>query len=305
MDLDITAALQSAWDKVGLWIEDLVLSLPNLLAALVVLLLFWGLARLARGLLKRVLGRFTRSPDVTRVIAGMAYLGMLLVGLFLALGVLNLDKTVTSLLAGAGIIGLALGFAFQDIAENFISGIVLAVREQFHEGDIIGSNDFMGVVEQVQMRATVVRTFQGQRVLIPNAEVFKNPLVNYSQLGKRRVDVAVGVSYGDDLEEARRIATESVEGLPQRDPSRPVQVFYEEFGDSSINFQLRFWVDFAQQTDFLDARSEAIIAIKKAFDGAGITIPFPIRTLDFSDAGTDRLRGELTAAGTRENGGGR
>lgn len=279
--VDVESALTEAWDKVIDWTYGLIESLPNIIAALVVLLAFWGLARLARGVTGRVADRIVHQPEINRLIAAAAYVVVIGIGLVLALGTLNLDRTVTSLLAGAGILGLALGFAFQDIAENFIAGIVLNVRDQFTEGDIIETNDFTGVVERVELRATVIRTFQGQRVLIPNAMVFKNPLINFSQPGRRRVDIPVGVAYGDDLEKARAVAIAAVEPLPERDPDHPVEVFYEEFGDSSINFQLRFWIDFSRQPEFLRARSDAIMAIKAAFDREGITIPFPIRTLDF------------------------
>ena len=279
---DVQRSLRDAWAKVTSWLEGLVESLPNLIAAVVLLLVFWGLARVTRRLVQNVVNRFADQPEVNRLVATAAYVAILAVGLVLALGTLNLDKTVTSLLAGAGILGLALGFAFQDIAENFIAGVILNVRNQFREGDIVESGDYMGLIERVQLRATVMRTFTGQRVLIPNADVFKNAIINYTQPGRRRVDVSVGVSYGDDLEMARRVALDAVRGVEGRDTAREPELFYEAFGDSSINFQVRFWIPFhTAQTDFLEARSQAIIRIKKAFDQAGITIPFPIRTLDF------------------------
>lgn len=279
--VDVQAALSDAWDRVTDWLYGLIESLPNILAAVVVLLVFWGIARVVRKVVRRIVDRVADQPEINRLIAAAAYILVVAIGLVLALGTLNLDKTVTSLLAGAGILGLALGFAFQDLAENFIAGIVLNVRSQFNEGDIIESNDFMGTVERVQLRATTIRTFAGQRVLIPNAMVFKNPLVNYSQLRRRRVDIAAGVNYGEDLEKARRVALEAVKSLDSAIPDAPVDLFYEGFGDSSIDFQVRFWIEFRHQVDYLRARSEAIMAIKAAFDRDGITIPFPIRTLDF------------------------
>lgn len=297
---DVQAALSEAWAKVVGWTEGLVQSLPNVIAAIVVLLVFWALAKGVRKVVGRVAGRVADQPEVNRIIASSAYGLTLALGLVLALGALNLDKTVTSLLAGAGIVGLALGFAFQDIAENFIAGIILNLRNQFTEGDVVESGEFMGVIERVELRATVMRTFTGQRVLIPNAEVFKSALVNYTQPRVRRVDVAVGVSYGDDLEKVRRVAVEAVEGVSGRDQARPVELFYTEFGDSSINFQVRFWIPFlAMQSDFLEARSQAIVRIKAAFDQNEITIPFPIRTLDFAggDSGGQSLSTAITDAG--------
>ena len=300
--LDIQSAFGEAVDKVGDWLEGAVASIPNVIAAILVLLIFWGIARVTRKVVARVARRVADQPEINRLIASASYLFVLGLGLVLALGVLNLDKTVTSLLAGAGIVGLALGFAFQDIAENFIAGIILNLRNQFTEGDMVESGDFIGTIQRVQLRATVMKTFTGQRVLIPNAQVFKNPIINYTQPGQRRVDIGVGVAYGDDLEKARRVAIEAVEEIEARDLTRDVELFYEEFGDSSINFQIRFWIPFrARQTDYLAARSEAIIRIKQAFDDAGITIPFPIRTLDFAggDVGGQSLDAALKSAGYR------
>lgn len=279
--VDVEAALSDAWSKVADWTHGLIELLPNLIAALVVLLAFMGVATVVRNVVGRVMDRLAHQPEISRVVAAAAYVAVLGIGIVLALGTLELDTAVTSLLAGAGILGLALGFAFQDIAENLIAGIVLNVQDQFSEGDMIESNEYTGIVERVQLRATTVRTFQGQRVMIPNAMVFKNPLINFSAGGRRRIDLPVGVAYGDDLEKARRVAIEAVETLEYRDTTQPVDLFYEEFGDSSINFQIRFWIGFSGQVDFLRARSDAIMAIKVAFDREGITIPFPIRTLDF------------------------
>ena len=135
--------------------------------------------------------------------------------------------------------------------------------------------------------------------MIPNADVYKNPIINYTFSGKHRVDVDVGVSYSDDLEKAKSVAIEAVEGLEVRDGSRDVQLFYNEFGGSSINFTVRFWIDYRRQVEFHQARSDAIMAIKKAFDENDITIPFPIRTLDFGagPSGGKGLETSLRSAG--------
>jgi len=282
---ELAQALQNSQDKLMGWLKGLIEAAPNVLAALLVLMLFATIARYTRKLVRRLLSRFSRNDQVNDVIAVGVYLVVMLAGLFAALGVLNLQKTVTSLLAGAGIAGLAIGMAFRATAENLIAGVGLSVQEQFSNGDIIEIAGHMGTVEQVNLRATVLRTFDGQRVVIPNNVVYSQPLVNYSHLGARRVRLDVGVAYDTDLEKARSIAVDAVEAVEHRDSSRPVDCFYQEFGDSSIDFQIRFWVPYPGQGQYLQARSEAIMRIKKAFDENGITIPFPIRTVDFSSVG--------------------
>jgi small-conductance mechanosensitive channel len=290
-------------NKVNGWGESLVLHLPNFLVAVVVLVGFWLLARAARSLLVRLLRRVSHSVQVNNLLGQALYLAIVLAGAFSALGILGLQKTVASLLAGAGIVGLALGFAFQDIAANLLAGIYLSVRHPFRNGHLIKTQDFFGTVERVRLRWTEMHTPQGQLVLVPNKHIFENPIMNYSAGGRRRVDLSLGVSYGDDLAKAREVAVRAVEGVSTRLPDREVELFYEEFGDSSIDFTIRFWIPFTRQKEYLAARSEAIERIKRAFDEAGILIPFPTHTLDFAVKGGEKLsevleeRGEPVGAG--------
>ncbi|XYI03508.1 mechanosensitive ion channel family protein [Sorangium sp. So ce1128] len=134
-----------------------------------------------------------------------------------AFSILNLEKAATSLLAGAGIVGLALGFAFQDLAANFIAGVYLAVRFPFREGDLIETNDTLGIAERIRIRSTTIRTLEGQAVMIPNKEIFTTKLINDSETGARRVDLSVGVSYGDDLDKVRRVALDAARQVRARD----------------------------------------------------------------------------------------
>lgn len=271
------------------WGRAFILALPNFLLAVATVVAFWLLARAARNLVRRLLHRVSHSEQVTYLLAQMVYIGVLTAGTFVALGILGLQKTVASLLAGAGIVGLALGFAFQDIAANLMAGIYLSVRRPFRRGDLIKTQDFFGIVQEVNLRWTEILTQQGQLVLIPNKQVFENPIMNYTIRGSRRVDLTLGVSYGDDLEKVRQVALEAVAALPGRMPDRPVEMFYEELAESSVDFTIRFWIPFQAQKDYLAARSDAIIAIRKAFDAAGFQIPFPTRTLDFAVRGGKTL----------------
>jgi small conductance mechanosensitive channel len=275
--------------KLAAWSRQAVLMLPNLLLAVLVVVVTWLLARLARNLATRLLKRVSHSEQVTWLLAQTVYIAVFAAGTFVALGILGLDKTVASLMAGAGLITLALGFAFQDIAANLMAGIYLAVRRPFRRGQLIKSQDYFGTVNQVNLRWTEIYTPQGQLVLIPNKQVFENPIMNYSSLGRRRIDLNVGVSFGDDLVKAKEVAIRAMEGVPERLEDRPIELYYEEIGDSAISFVVRFWVPFKKQADYLAARSEAIIRLKNSFDAEGITMPFPTRTLDFAVKGGETL----------------
>ena len=272
-------------DKLQAWLDALVVALPNAAAALLILLVALLIARGVRKALTRLLGRFSSHEQVNRLFATLGYVAVVGTGIFIALGVLGLSKTVTTLLAGVGILGLALGFAFQDIAENFIAGVMMAFRRPIQFGDLIETNGHFGTVEDVNLRTTVLRTLDGKHVIVPNSEVIQNVVVNLSRTPDLRVDIACGVAYGDDLETAERIALEALQDVPGRDTTRDVELYYDSFGDSSINFTARFWIQYSRHIDFLSARSEAIKRLKKSFDEGGITIPFPIRTLDFGVAG--------------------
>lgn len=284
-------------DKLVGWGETAIGHLPNLALAAVVVVIFWLASRLVRGAVDKTLSRTPMATPIRSLTTTIASLAMFVMGLFLALGVLGLDRTVTSLLAGVGIIGLALGFAFQDMAANLMSGILLSFRRPINVGDIVETGDYFGTVEEINLRATVLRRPEGQLVFVPNKQVLENPIVNYTVLGQRRVDLEVGVSYGDDLSRAAEIAIAAVEGVEGRLDSEPIELYYQEFGASSINFVVRFWIEFSRQAGYLAARSEAIVRIKQAFDDNGITIPFPIRTLDFGIVGGQPLQEVLTATG--------
>ena len=275
--------------KLREWIEGAILMLPNLMVALLIVLGFWILARLVRRTLDRVLARVTSNAEVRRLLVKFAAGAVLAVGLFISLGVLQLDKTVTSLLGAAGVLGIIAGLASQDLAANFFAGILMSIRQPFRTGQLIETNGHYGFAERINFRATELRLLDGRLALVPNKDVFQTTITNYSENSVRRVEGPVGVSYGDDLETARRVTIEAVEAVGPRDRSKPVELFYQSFGDSSVNFVVRFWVPFTRETDYLQARSAAIMNIHRAYDQHGITIPFPIRTLDFGIVGGEKL----------------
>jgi small conductance mechanosensitive channel len=241
--------------------------LPNLGAAILIVLLFWILARVASNVVGRVLRRATSYGEINALLTRLAFIATLAAGLFIALGILQLEKTVTSLVAGAGVLTLIIGFAFQDLAANFIAGILLQLRHPFRRGQLVRTNDFYGTVEHIDLRNTVIHTLTGQIVHLPNKDVFQNPLENFSESGYRRIDIPVIVPTGLNVDRAERMAMAAVETVPGRDASRAVEVFYDGFGGDSIAFTLRFWIAFHnRESEFLMARGEAVKRIKRAFD---------------------------------------
>ncbi len=287
--MDFNNALELIQKKLSTWLHELVRLLPNILLATVVFVIGFYIAKSIRRLALKLINKFSRNTTLNGLFASIIHLFFLGIVLFTVLSILQLDKAVTSILAGAGIIGLALAFAFQDIAANFISGIFISFRRPLHIGDIVKISDYMGKVEEINLRDTTVKTFQGQMVIIPNKNVFQNPIENYSLLGKRRIDLSVGVSYGDDLTKVMEVTLQAVKDIKNLSSEDETTMFYQEFGDSSINFLIRLWVNSPEQPVYLKVMSEAIMRIKKAYDENDIMIPFPIRTLDFGIKGGTKL----------------
>jgi len=287
--MDLNKALDLIQNKLYNWLKELVRMLPNIALAALILVLGLFVSKIIKRFALRVIGRLSHGAVITNLLGSFIYIICVGITLFAVLSVLRLDKAVTSILAGAGIAGLALAFAFQDIAANFMSGILITVRKPLRVGDIVKVKDYMGRVVGINLRDTVIQTFQGQMVIIPNKEVSQNPIENFSLLGKRRMDLTVGVSYGEDLEKVRQVTLQAIEGISGLSPTDTVTFFFTEFSDSSINFTLRIWAASPDQPEYLRVQSEAIMRIKQAFDENGITIPFPIRTLDFGIKGGKTL----------------
>jgi small conductance mechanosensitive channel len=264
------------------WYIAAIKSLPDFVAALVVLLIFIYSAKYLRKLVLKLLKSYSPSAAANNLIANISYVGMFSIGIMVALSFVNWDDTVNKLLAGAGIIGLGLSFAFQDIAANVFSGAVIAIRRLVKIGDIIETNGIFGKVEAVGIRSVEINNLEGQLVVIPSRQVLQNILKLYTLSGKRRVTLEVGVSYTDDLEHVKNVTLAAVENLCCMIDNESVEFFYTKFDESSINFIVRFWVNFNNQNDYLEAKSKAVMKIKKSFDENGITIPFPIRTLDIN-----------------------
>ncbi len=288
-NFDLSTVYELISEKLDTWLQTIITMLPNLVVALAVFGLFVLMGKGLKKLAYKLSDKISDNQALNRLISTIVFISVIGIGIFTALSLLHLDKALTSLLTGAGIIGLALSFAFQDSATNFISGIFMAARKPFHIGDVIESEGTMGTVDKMNLRNTILLSFQGQYVYIPNKEVYQNKLINYSKLGKRRVDLSVGVSYGDDLKTAQKTGLNAIKSLPFIIEEDKASFLFDEFGDSSINGKLRFWIKYEGEVTYLQAQSRAITAVKEAFDNNDITIPFPIRTLDFGIKGGEKL----------------
>lgn len=268
-------------------LDALVGYLPRLLVAAAVLLVF-GLIAIRVGRLVASLFRSDRSTRIIRSFTRRATaLVIFLIGVFFVLPLLGLGNLATALLAGGGIGAIVLGFAFRDIGENMIAGVMLAISRPFDINDLIGSGEFEGTVESLELRHTHIRTVDGRDIYLPNSDIIKQPLVNYTRDGYRRFSFKVGVDYGDDAMTARETvesALRSVDGILD-DPFPDVIV--DELGTDSVTLLCHYWVDaFEESVDLADVRSGAIHRTKSRLLDNGFTLPgriVEIREMDSSE----------------------
>jgi small conductance mechanosensitive channel len=231
-------------EKLETWMEGAITILPNIVVALLIAIAFGFVARVVGNVAGTVMRRTFESRQIAGLLTSIVKSLVLVAGIFIALDFVGLKGTVTSLLAGAGIIGLAIGFAFQDMTENFIAGIAMGIRKPFEIGDVIKAEGVFGNVKSINLRNTLVETFYGQLEVIPNKILFRNILTNYSTLGKRRIEVPVGISYADDIEKAVKVIVEAMKDKEYVIIKNETAVYAESFGDSSVNLLLWFWISY-------------------------------------------------------------
>ena len=277
----INDAISNLWEKLDGWLDAIILKLPNFIVAILVMVLFYFLAKYFSRFSKRVLFNKISQESIKQMLGKLMFAIILLIGFFIALGVMDLDKVLTSVLAGAGVVGLAIGLALQGTLSNTFSGLVLSFLPKIRIGDFVKTGDISGYVTEITLRNIVLRQTDNEYVIIPNSDVVDSPFTNYSWTDRSRVAVSCGVGYGSDLEQVEEIVVKIIDENFEQQEGEGVEFFFTEFGDSSINFITRFWIESTKPKPKLAAQHKAIKLIKKHFDDAEINIPFPIRTLDF------------------------
>ncbi len=281
-EFNIQDSIKGIWDKLGGWLDSLILNLPNFILAILVFVLFVVIAKYIGRLFERITRNHIKQDSIRLMTVKVIKSIVVIIGFFIALGLLNLDKVLTSVLAGAGVVGLAIGLALQGTLNNTFSGLILSFLPELQIGDWVETNGYAGTVTEINLRNIVIKQSDNNYVVIPNSKIVEEPFKNFSRTPRSRVFVDCGVGYESDLEMVRDLTVDVIkEKFPQRG-NEEVEFLYSGFGDSSINFVVRFWIDGTKNRDLLGAQHEAIITIKKAFDAKDVNIPFPIRTLDFS-----------------------
>ena len=277
--VDTVATLQDQLVGMG---EGFVRALPGLAIALVVLLVTWIVARFAARIADLLIGKTDVRPSLKNLIDTIVRLVIWIVGIMIAAIVVMPGLTPASLFAGLGIGAVAIGFAFQDIFENFMAGVLIMLREKMRIGDIIECEGIIGKVEHITLRETHVRKLSGEVTLVPNSMLFKNPVEILTDEVKRRHEVVVGVSYDTNLDHAADVIRRAVEGIEEVDSEKTLDIFAQEFNASSVDFLVRWWAGSTPRSGW-ESKDKVVRAIKAALDDAGIEIPFPYVTHTFKE----------------------
>jgi len=243
---------------------------PNLIGAVVILLLGWWGARLLRGLLARSMSRASVDQTLVRFVGSLFYTAVMVLVVIAALGRLGVNTTSFAAIVAAA--GLAVGLAFQDSLSNFAAGVLLIVFRPFKAGDYVEAGGVAGSIEEVEVFTTVLKTPDNRRVIVPNSQITGGSITNYSANDTRRVDLVFGIAYDDDMRKAKQVL-ETVMARDERilrDPAPVVAV--AELADSSVNLVCRPWV---RSADYWGVRTDLLEAVKRAFDAEGLSFPFP------------------------------
>ena len=256
--------------------------LPLFGIALVALFLTWLVSKLVQKIVDRLVKRAQLRPSLQGLIRTIAKIAVWTIGILIVAAIIFPSLTPAKILAALGLGSIAIGFAFQDIFENFLAGVMIMLRKTMRIGDFIECEGVEGKIEQINIRDTYIRQTDGQLVLMPNSKLFKNEVYVRTDLEHRRFQVVCGVAYDEDLAQAKSVIEQAVQNLPTINKDKPVQVFATEFNSSSVDFTIRWWAE-SKPVGLFISRDEVIFAVKKALDDAGIEIPYPYRTLTFKE----------------------
>lgn len=279
MNIDLTEALGSLRGMLTTFIERL----PYLVIAVLVYVAFHIAARMSRRLIRHLTESRRKHRNVGLVLGRLTEGGLMLMGVLVALVIAIPSFKPAQLIQILGISGVAIGFAFRDILQNFLAGILILLTEPFRIDDQIIVSGFEGTVEEIQTRATTIRTYDGRRVVIPNSNLFTQSVTVNTAFETRRLQYDVGIGYGDDVVRAREVITEalrSVRGV-LADPAPEALVV--DLAGSSVNIRARWWIDPPRRTDVVASLDQALGAIKSALVAEGIDLPFPTRQVLFHD----------------------
>ncbi|MGB6300280.1 MAG: mechanosensitive ion channel family protein [Rivularia sp. (in: cyanobacteria)] len=273
----------SAWGRTRLLIDNTIDRLPSIILAIVVFTVFFFVARGIKIAIRRLTRHRRNARSLGMVLGRLAQGAIILIGAFVALTIVIPSFKIGDLVNLLGISGVAIGFAFRDILQNFLAGILILLTEPFEINDQIVFKNFEGTVENIETRATTIRTYDNRRIVIPNAELFTNAVTVNTAFEKRRIQYDFGIGYGDDIEQARQLILQAIQETEGVLSEPPPDVLVVDLADCTVNLRGRWWIDPPRRADALDFRDRVLSAVKNKLTASGIDMPFPTQQILFHD----------------------
>lgn len=277
----ISLNLNAAVERVQSWVNGFIRLLPNIVVAVIVIAIFYGLGYVAKKLIMR---RTTRSQrdNLGEVLGGFVRWIIIVLGFLLGATIVIPSLNPGDLIAGLGVSSVAIGFAFKDILQNWLAGLLILLRQPFETHDQIEVNGYEGTVERIETRATIIKTYDGQRVVIPNSDIYTNSVLVKTAHEKRRSEYDVGIGYGDNIEEACEIIRKAVDAIPETEGEPGVEAFPWDLAASWVSIRVRWWTN-SRRADVVHVRAKVILAVKKALNEALIDMPYNTEVHLFHD----------------------
>jgi len=268
--------LSKAGETVRKMADEGIAMLPNLAIAIIVFVIFFLLAKLVRIVVRRLFQKIGHNVNVGSVIGRLGEAAMIMLGLLLALPIVVPSFQAGDVVKLLGLGGVAFGFAFKDIFQNFFAGILILLTSPFRVGDQIAVKDFEGTVERIETRATLIKTYDNRRVVIPNSELFNKSVIVNTAFGKRRTSCVVGIGYEDDIDKAKKSILAAIKKIDGVLDDPPPSIVTAKLDAYTVNLNVRWWTE-SRRSEVVAAQDRVLPAIKHACDDADVSLPSPIR----------------------------
>nr|WP_298415911.1 mechanosensitive ion channel family protein [uncultured Halomonas sp.] len=287
VDLDFGAS----FERIDSWVDGAIRLLPNIVVAIVLLALFYAIGLLVRRIIRRQSIRRQRA-NLGDVLGGFVKWVIVLVGFLFAATIVIPTLKPGDLFAGLGVSSVAIGFAFKDILQNWMAGLLILLRQPFNIDDQVEVNGYEGTVERIETRATIIRTYDGQRIVVPNSDIYTNAVQVKTAYEKRRSQYDIGIGYGDGMDEACEVITEAVARVDGVESEPAPEALPWDLAASWVTIRVRWWTH-SRRADVVHVRARVVKAIKLALDEARIDMPYDTTVQLFHDQteATDGDRG--------------
>lgn len=261
----LTQSFESYW-------ESFIDKIPAIIAAVIILMLTYVVSRIIRCAVSKGVRKAKLGDREIALIKRIINFIIVIIGVVLALSALGVN--FMALATGLGLVGFAVGFALQDVIKNFLAGILILVQKPFNIGDFITVGNFSGTVKEICTRCSIIKTFEGKKIIVPNADLFSKAVVVSTGQAKRRYSMEVGISYDANIDKAIKVGISTISNIKGVLDDPNLKAIVEKLDNSSVNLKFFYWVK-PKEVNILELKSEVMKQVKEAFDREDIEIAYP------------------------------